>query len=278
MKIHRTLFVRKNVPIFAVVLALLGFFGIRFDSVKSVIQDKSRPLAAGEPFFCTLKDEADIENKGGDVHINSSEKSFLPGECRDGFVSKESRARVTFPVDGKFTYLKAGTIELCLTPLKDFFTTNKDLYLFNTAQSHNAIMLQVAYPKERGDLEYPSFLRLRVKKNDGKKKNSRVRSRNGVEWKVGRHYHIAGTWGENGLRLYIDGKDVGTRTEDEGYKGPPENLIGNFVVNNGSPDEKECNEPTHCIISNLVIHEAQLDPKDLGKKCPMIRRDGFPEK
>ena len=36
MKIHRTLFVRKNVPILAVLLALLGFFGIRF-SVKSVI-------------------------------------------------------------------------------------------------------------------------------------------------------------------------------------------------------------------------------------------------
>ena len=276
MKIHRTLFIRKNVPIFAVVLALLGFFGIRFDSVKSVIQDKLRLLAAGEPFFCTLESSTVIQNAQGEVDIHGSE-NFADGGCRPGFISREDKERATFPVDGNLTYLKAGTIELCLTPRREFKKADRDFYLFNTAPAPNAIILQLV---DDGVLKHPSILRLRVKSGDGDKikNNGRVLSQNGLEWKVGRHYHIAGTWGENGLRLYIDGKDVGTRTEDEGYKGPPENLIGNFVVNNGSPDEKECNEPTHCIISNLVIHEAQLDPKDLGKKCPMIRRDGLPEK
>ncbi len=273
MKIHRTLFIRKNVPIFAVVLALLGFFGIRFDSVKSVIQDKLRLLAAGEPFFCTLESSTVIQNAQGEVDIHSSKENFADGVCHGGFISKNDKERATFPVDGNLTYLKAGTIELCLTPQREFKKADRDFYLFSTAPAPNAIILQLV---EDGVLKHPSILRLRVKSGDGDKfkNNGRVLSRNGLEWKVGRHYHIACTWGESGLNLYIDGKHVG---HNERYTGAPKNLSGRFVVNNASTDPDDCDRPTYCIISNLVIHDAQLDLEDLGEKCP-IRESWFPEK
>ena len=62
MKLNRTLFVRKNVPILAVLLALLGFFGVQFDSVKSVILDRLQLPSAGEPFFCTLESSTVVQN------------------------------------------------------------------------------------------------------------------------------------------------------------------------------------------------------------------------
>ena len=292
MKILSTLFVRKNLPILAVLLGLLSFFSIRFESVLGLFGIRSEPVKpvsstvkpvssdqmdqpSAKPFFCSLEDVGAIEGEGGDVDIHGSEK-FPEGGCSSGFVSKEKEDRVTFPVDGKFTYLEAGTIELCLTPQTKFFEQEKELFLFATRLSENAIQLKVVYPKPKSTRKYPSLLRLRMKRNDGSKKNSRVETSK-LEWKVGQHYHIAGTWGENELRLYRDGKVVKTKNRKQGYRGPPEELKGRFVVNNTSPDEDECEHPTHCIISNLVIHNAQLDPEDLGKKCP-IRERWFPEK
>ena len=272
MKIHSTLFVRKNVPILAVLLALLGFFGIRFESVKSVISDQMHQLSAGEPFFCTLESSTVIQNAQGDVDIHSR-GNFADGGCRPGFISREYRDRATFPVDGNLTYFKAGTIELCLTPQREFTASDRDFYLFSTAPAPNAIILQLV---DDGVLKHPSLLRLRVKSGDGdkSKNNGRVLSQNGLEWKVGQHYHIACTWGKNGLNLYIDGKRAG---HNERYTDAPKNLSGRFVVNNASTDPEDCDRPTYCIISNLVIHDAQLDLEDLGEKCP-IRERWFPEK
>ena len=311
MKILSTLFDRlfdrKNLPILAVLLGLLGFLNIQFDLFKvgqSVIQDKpagepsaGEPSAgepsAGEPFSCTLATSTAIRNRQGEVHTYGS-GNFASGECGDGFISKKKNDRVTFPVDGKFRYLKAGTIELCLTPEDDFFTKSKkdggevaDLWLVRTESNLNAIILQlvdpdevdlVAYP-ELGDLKYPSRLRLRIKSfADGQVKPSRgrVRSELKLEWERGEHYHIACTWGEKGLPLYVDGKDVG-REDGKECKLAPKDLRGRFVVNSEFPDVEDENRPTHCIISNLVIHGAQLDPEDLGAKCP-IRESWHPKK
>ena len=272
MKIHRTLFVRKNLPILAVLLGLLGFWGIGFDSVKQVILDLMPRPSAGEPFFCALKDEDVIWNAQGDPKI-SSEKPFLHGGCSTGFVSRADDDRVTFPVPDWFADPKAGTIELCLTPQEKFFTdTPKNLCLFYTEPSStHAIKLEIVYPKPRGDLKYPPILRLRVKSGGGPK-NGRLQAI--VKWEKGQHYHIACTWGKKGPSLYIDGKRV---NHDANYKRAPENLSGRFVVNNASTDPDDCDRPTHCIISNLVIHDAQLNPEDLGKKCP-IRDHWHPEK
>ena len=275
MKILSTLFVRKNVPIFAFVLALLGFLGIKFGNVTSVILDVIDLPRGGELFFCSLKNEGVIYDEQGEVE---GSENFADGRCGFGFISKKTKERVTFPVDGKFTYLKAGTIELCLTPQADFLTIGKDLCLINTAGGPNVIRLQLVHPNDPIPLKPPSVLRLRIKSGDGgkTKNNSRVFTTNKLEWEAGEHYHIACTWGKKGLHLYIDGKDVETKSPS-GYKGPPENLSGRFVVNNTSPDRDMCHTPTHCIISNLVIHDAQLDLEDLGEKCP-IRERWFPEK
>ena len=295
MKIHRTLFDRKNLPILAVLLALLSFFSIRFETVKQVILDLMPRPSAGEPFFCALKDEKDVDAKGGDVHIYSSEKLFLPGGCSSGFVSKEKEDQVTFPVPDWFADPKAGTIELCLTPQTKFFEQkfkdgdNKNLFLFSTVPDANAIEIKISYPRSKGDLNYPSILRLRIKSRDGDnpEKNSRAQNPTDepIKWKAGHHYHIAGTWGEKGIRLYIDGELVGDaklakelgESESRLYQGPPKELVGRFVVNNTSPNSEECEHPTHCIISNLVIHGAPLEPEDLGEECP-IRDHWHPEK
>ncbi len=270
MKIIRTLFTRKNVPILAVILALLGFFGIRFEAVKSVVLDQLHLLSAGEPFFCSLENSTVVQNAHGEVDIHSSE-NFDDGGCRSGFISIKDRDRVTFPVDGNLTYLKAGTVELCLTPQRKLEKADRDFYLFSTAPAPNAIIMQLV---DDNVVKHPSHIRLRIKSGDGDKvkNNGRVLSQNRLEWEVGEHYHIAGTWGKSGLNLYIDGKHAG---HNEHYTDGPKHLSGHFVVNNASTDPEDCDRPTYCIISNLVIHDYQLAPQDLGEKCP-IREDWFP--
>ena len=271
MKLNRTLFVRKNVPILAVLLALLGFFGVRFDSVKSVILERLQLPPAGEPFFCTLESSTVVQNAHGEVDIRSSE-NFADGGCSPGFISREDKDRITFPVDGNLTYFKAGTVELCLTPQRELKAADRDFYLFSTAPAPNAIILQLV---DDNVTKHPSHLRLRIKSGDGDKvkNNGRVLSQNRLEWEVGEHYHIAGTWGKSGLNLYINGKHAG---RNERYTDGPKHLSGHFVVNNASTDPEDCDRPTYCIISNLVIHDAQLDPEDLGEKCS-IRERWFPE-
>ena len=104
MKILSTLFVRKNLPILAVLLGLLGFLGIQFDLfkfVQSVIQDKpaGEPSAgepsAGEPFLCTLATPTAIQNAQGEVHTYGS-GNFASGECGYGFISKKKTIGLLF--------------------------------------------------------------------------------------------------------------------------------------------------------------------------------------
>ena len=275
MKLNRTLFVRKNIPILAVLLALLGFFGVRFDSVKSVILDRLQLLSAGETFSCTLEDQTAVEDRHGKID-SSGKKGFVsresaPGECRYGFISIAKKDGITFPVDGNITYFKAGTVQFCLTLERKLEESKDDLSLFRTAQGPNAIILQLVDGKGKTAVGHPSYLRLRIKSDYGES-NGRVRSEM-LEWEVGEHYHIAGTWGKRGLNLYINGKSVDHKKH---YKYGPRHLSGRFVVNNDSTDPEDYRMPTYCIIGNLVIHNAQLDAEDLGEECP-IREHWFPE-
>ena len=277
MKIHRTLFDRKNLPILAVLLGLLGFWGIGVDSVKQVISNISNlifPPSREELFFCTLESETVIRDAQGKVYRDpESSGNFDEGGCRPGFVSKENKDRATFPVDDNLPYFKAGTIELCLTPQREFEPGGENLFLFNITPDHNALILQIVDDNEdQNRLKRPSMLRLRMKVDGAP--NSRVLSKKEVlEWKVDQHYHIAATWDETELNLYRDGKNVGAANCEH----PLRELRGRFVVNRESTDPEQKSTPTHCIISNLVIHNAQLEPEDLGKKCP-IRDHWHPEK
>ncbi len=79
------------------------------------------------------------------------------------------------------------------------------------------------------------------------------------DWKAQEHHHIIGTWGEAGLHLYIDGEHVGVNTN---FKRSPENLHGEFVINNQAADPKEkdaFDKPTGWIVNNVRISNYQWD-------------------
>ncbi len=77
------------------------------------------------------------------------------------------------------------------------------------------------------------------------------------------HYHIAGTWGPNGMKLYIDGELVG---ENENITAAPKDFRqGRFVINNDSPDIDEGGNPSRCIVSKLQISNYQMGEAEIKK-------------
>lgn len=55
---------------------------------------------------------------------------------------------------------------------------------------------------------------LRFALGDGGKRQARASATKPVDWKAGEWHHLAGTWTRNGVRLYIDGEEVGEATKD----------------------------------------------------------------
>ena len=208
-------------------------------------------------FSSTLASKDSVKDEGGTVH----DGAFQPGgECGSGFVSRENGEVITFPIGG-FTNMKAGTVELCVT-LKQKLVDKEDYFLFMVGDDFHAVILQISW-NDKDDPKKPFHsVRLRVKARDitETKKNARVRSSK-IDWQPEEHHHIAATWGEAGIYMYIDGKlDIAAQSQENSEKNVAtgrENLDTPLVINNNHHDPELAVEPTNCVVSNLRIHNFQ---------------------
>ena len=208
-----------------------------------------------------------MKNDGGTLSKLSTEADFVEGGCGKGFISSKNGQAITFPVKGKnLKNLKSGTVELCITltkDLKDLAESANDpedssvldeLFLFMAYErDHDTIILQLFDPGDLIRILVPLSVLLHVCGLRGEK----TWIQNGwmpiVKNFIGKKGNItiwAGTWGKDGVKLYIDGQlTAHNPTEPTRPTKRPES----FTVNNDSVVDKLPKNPTHCIVSNLRI-------------------------
>ncbi len=198
-------------------------------------------VSAEETFFSALESQAEVEKEGGTVDGGS----FVPGKFGNGFLSEEVGDVIHFPVEDRFVNLEEGTVELWVTMGMDTSTITGELFTFMTyKRGTDAIFLQF---------------------NDGGIAQMRIKSANAwinansepLKWKKGEHHHMAGTWGPDGLKLYLDGELAG---EDPSDKGPTV-FAETFEINNASPPDPKF--PTNCVVDGLRISDHQKEANEL---------------
>lgn len=233
---------------------LVGYFGINYQKCSENVVT-IQPPSEKRTLDYALVDKVSVENQGGIVHGGY----FDEGGCgTKGFISVENRDVVFFPIPPKFTSLYEGTVTFCVTlkgPLRNSFS----LFRIHEVQEKDPnISLKVVSGADG------QRSRLRLRGNTKAEKEALV-SEEQLGWQVNDHYHIAGTWGPIGMRLYVDGELVGKaeRAIEDVISSPIDFKDGTFVVNNYSPELDECNHPTNCIISNLQVSNYQLSGEEI---------------
>ncbi|MCY4402840.1 MAG: hypothetical protein OXD54_09720 [Candidatus Poribacteria bacterium] len=196
---------------------------------------------AKETFFSALESQAEVEKEGGTVDGGS----FVPGKFGNGFVSENAGDVIHFPVEDRFVNLEEGTVELWVTMGMDIATVTGELFLFMTyKRGTDAIFLQ---------FDNGGKARMRVKSA-----NSWVNADSGaLNWKKGEHHHMAGTWGPDGLKLYLDGEMAGENASNKG----PTVFAETFEINNASPPDPKF--PTNCVVDGIRISDHQKDVDEL---------------
>lgn len=196
---------------------------------------------AKETFFSALESQADVEKEGGTVDGGE----FAPGKFGNGFVSKEVGDVIHFPVEDRFINLEKGTVELWVTMGMDISTVAGELFLFMTyKRGTDAVFLQ---------FDSGGKARMRVK-SAGSWFNA---DSGALNWKEGEHHHMAGTWGPDGLKLFLDGELAAENKTDRG----PTVFAASFEVNNASPPDPKF--PTNCVVDGLRISDHQKEADEL---------------
>lgn len=197
--------------------------------------------SAEETFFSALESQADVEKEGGIVDGGS----FVPGKFGNGFISEQAGDVIHFPVEDRFTNLKAGTVELWVTMGLNAAEIKGELFLFMTyKRGSDAVFLQ---------FDKNGIARMRVKSA-----NSWFNADSGaLGWKKGEHHHMAGTWGPDGLKLFLDGELAAENPTDRG----PTVFADTFEINNASPPDPKF--PTNCVVDGLRISDHQKEVGEL---------------
>ena len=196
---------------------------------------------AKETFFSALESKAEVEKEGGTVDGGS----FVPGKFGNGFVSEEAGDVIHFPVEDRFVNLDEGTVELWVTMGMDANTVTGELFLFMTyKRGTDAVFLQ---------FDNGGKARMRIK-SAGSWFNA---DSGALNWKKGEHHHMAGTWGPDGLKLYLDGK----LEAEDGSKVGPKVFADTFEINNASPPDPKF--PTNCVVDGLRISDHQKEAGEL---------------
>ena len=205
--------------------------------------------SAKETFFSALESQAEVEKEGGTVVGGS----FVPGKFGNGFVSEEQGDVIHFSVKDRFVNLEEGTVELWVTMGYDISTVTDELFLFMTyKRGTDAVFLQ---------FDNGGKARMRIKSASTWINADSV----ALNWKKGEHHHMAGTWGPDGLKLYLDGK----LEAENGSTDGPTVFAENFQINNAAPPDPDF--PTNCVVDGLRIsdHQKEVDELVLGESAPV---------
>jgi len=198
-------------------------------------------VTAKETFYSALESKAEVEKEGGQVLGTAK---FVEAKWGNGFLAAEGKDVVAFPVENRFTNLEEGSVELFVKMGMDAKDIQGELFMwFTYKRGTDAIFLQFNKGPKAG---------MRIK-SGGSWKNAWSEP---IEWKKGEIHHMAGTWGPDGLKLYLDGE---LAAEDD-FKGGPQLFGKTFSINNIEP-EKVGNFVSKCTVDEVRLsdHQKKLD-------------------
>jgi len=202
-------------------------------------------IYAKETFYSALESKESVEKEGGTVMGGE----FDTGKLGKGFKSVNPTDVITFPVEGRFTNLKEGTVELFLTLGIDAKDISGELFMFITYK-RGTDALDISWLN--------NVARARIKSAN----TWYTAASPPLEWKKGETHHIANTWGPDGLKLYLDGK----LAAENGFKDGPTLFSTWIAINNVEPENAKF--PSKSVVDEVRIFDHQkkaneliLDPK-----------------
>ena len=158
---------------------------------------------AKELFYNSLDSKEAIEASGGKLLGGS----FEPAKYGNGLLTDEAKEVAWFPTEGNIK-LEQGTVTLWIKVMVPILGHKTEALIFMVYPGGvNAFML-VHGGGFSGKIAY------RIKDAGGTWHNATSKD---LAWKKGEIHHVAGTWGNKGIKLYLDGKLAG----EEPFKGGP---------------------------------------------------------
>jgi len=211
-------------------------------------------VSAEETFYSALESEESVEKEGGTIDSGS----FAEGKFGNGFVSEEAGDVIHFPVEDRFVNLEEGSVELWVKMgLDTSDIAASELFLFMTyKRGTDAIFLQL--------FNAGGVAQMRIKSAGG----WHNASSGALNWKEGDIHHMAGTWGPDGLKLYLDGELAGS----DDFKGGPTVFAETFEINNASPPDPGF--PTNCVVDEVRLSDHQKKPSEFVMKPSSVRSEG----
>jgi hypothetical protein len=197
-------------------------------------------VSAKETFYSALESKESVEEEGGTIDGGE----FAPAKFGNGFVSENVGDVIHFPVEDRFVSLEKGTVELWVKMGLDASTISGELFMFMTyKRGTDAVFLQFGPAP---------IARMRIK-SAGTWHNAESAP---LDWKEGEIHHMAGTWGPDGLNLYLDGELAGS----DNFTGSPIVFAETLEINNASPPDP--NFPTNCVVDEIRISDHQKAPDE----------------
>ena len=252
----------------ALLTAIIGFFALIYAIFGGQIEtfvhhhfpelEWTRPKQ-GEIFSATLDGMSSVKNAGGTPRLINDD-NFQVGGWGKGFISRNDGEAIEFETKDNF-YPKQGTVALCVTLTRDLDLEEDELFLFYTyARPYDAVALQLI-ATDKGHLRHVARMRIKRKISDWE--GQWIDAESPVDWKAKEHHHLAGTWGEAGVKLYIDGELVAHRETKTPARPTKRNRV--FTLNNDTEPDTIANNPTHCILRNLQIFNYPLNDAEVEK-------------
>lgn len=253
----------------ALLTAIIGFFALIYaifgGHIETFVRHHFPQWVQTHPkpdeiFSATLEDLSSVKNAGGTPLQINADENFQIGGWGKGFISLNDGEAIEFETKGNF-YSKQGTVALCVTLTFDLDEEDDELFFFSTfARNYDAVLLQliVRYPEDPDDPR--PVARMGIKRQISDKEGKWINAASPeLDWKAGEHHHLAGTWGEAGVKLYIDGKLIAHNDETPAR---PTRTHHVFTLNNDTAVEIPRN-PTHCILRNLQIFNYPLNDAEV---------------
>jgi hypothetical protein len=209
-------------------------------------------VSAEETFYSALESEESVEKEGGTIDGGK----FVPGKFGNGFVSEAVGDVIHFPVEDRFVNLEEGTVELWVKMGLDASKITGELFMFMTyKRGTDAVFLQFGPAP---------VARMRIK-SAGTWYNADSEP---LDWKTDDIHHIAGTWGPDGLKLYLDGELAGSND----FKGGPTVFAETLEINNASPPDP--NFPTNCVVDEVRLSDHQKSPDEFVMQPSSVQIQG----
>lgn len=253
------------VGLFALIYAIFG--GQIETFVRHHFPQWERTPPPAEIFSATLDSPSSVKSRGGELLGGIDSKNFKGGGCSKGFISLKRKEAIEFKTKDNF-YPKQGTVALCVALTVDLDQQDDELFLFSTyARNYDAVLLQLIVR----DPDHPDprpVARMGIKRKISDKEGEWISAESPeVDWKAGEHHHLAGTWGEAGVKLYIDGKLI---AHNRPTPARPTRTHHVFTLNNDTAVEIPRN-PTHCILRNLQIFNYPLNDAEVEEIYRKLR-------